>query len=262
MGSQGRDRRRAEGDRAPFRFFTFDDGQRGIDFTLAFTPAGNDRVTFGDTKEAGLCAVRVAKSISDKPDAHQLARPVGREAGLGQAGGVVRPVGMVNGTPHGVAVLDHPENLAPPRHLARPRVRPARGEHLRPARLRQERQERHRRLRPRTGQDRHLPLPRRPPHRGRQGREAGQEVPRLRGGSGVGGMIRRVADPSGNSAVALPPPRKHGKNSQISLLPQAGAKVTSTAVLAGLGSFASRGFHAVPLVATGQAGQPLQGNRH
>ena len=48
------------------RFFAWPEGARGIDFTLKFTPLGGD-ITFADTKEAGLCAVRVVKSISDKP---------------------------------------------------------------------------------------------------------------------------------------------------------------------------------------------------
>jgi len=97
------------------RFFTFDDGQRGIDFTLAFTPAGNDRVTFGDTKEAGLCAVRVAKSISDKPMLTNSRGQTGEKQVWGKPAEWCDLSGMVNGTPHGVAVLDHPKN---PRHPA------------------------------------------------------------------------------------------------------------------------------------------------
>src|SRR4051812_34936634 len=50
-------------------------------------------------------------------------------------------------------------------------------------------------------------------------------------------MSRRVADPSAKPAVALPPPRKQGQNRPTSPLLQPEAKVTSTAVVAGLGSF-------------------------
>jgi hypothetical protein len=97
------------------RFFTFGDGQRGIDFTLAFTPAANERVTFADTKEAGLCAVRVAKSISDKPTLTNARGQSGEKQVWGKPAEWCDLSGPVNGTPHGVAVLDHPKN---PRHPA------------------------------------------------------------------------------------------------------------------------------------------------
>jgi hypothetical protein len=97
------------------RFFTFDDGQRGIDFTLALTPAGNERVTFADTKEAGLCAVRVTKSISDKPTLTNARGQSGEKQVWGKPAEWCDLSGPVNGRPHGVAVLDHPKN---PRHPA------------------------------------------------------------------------------------------------------------------------------------------------
>jgi len=97
------------------RFFTFDDGQRGIDLTVALTPAGNERVTLGDTKEAGLCAVRVAKSISDKPTLTNARGQSGEKQVWGKPAEWCDLSGPVNGTPHGVAVLDHPKN---PRHPA------------------------------------------------------------------------------------------------------------------------------------------------
>ena len=97
------------------RFFLFDDGQRGIDFLLALTPAGTQRVTFGDTKEAGLCAVRVTKSISDKPTLTNSRGQSGEKQVWGKPAEWCDLSGPVNGKPYGVAVLDHPKN---PRHPA------------------------------------------------------------------------------------------------------------------------------------------------
>ena len=96
------------------RFFAFDDGQRGIDFTLSFTPTG-DKVTFGDTKEAGLCAVRVKKSISDKPTLTNSRGQSGEKAIWGKPAEWCDLSGPVDGKTYGVAVLDHPKN---PRHPA------------------------------------------------------------------------------------------------------------------------------------------------
>lgn len=94
------------------RFFAFDDGQRGIDFTLKFTPA-SQRVTFGDTKEAGLCAVRVKKSISDKPTLTNSRGQAGEKQIWGKPAEWCDLSGPIDGKPYGVAVLDHPKN---PRH--------------------------------------------------------------------------------------------------------------------------------------------------
>src|SRR5205823_12692863 len=54
------------------RFFALDDGTRGIDLTVVFTPTKGD-VTFGDTKEAGIAAVRVHPEIgnNDKGAKHR-----------------------------------------------------------------------------------------------------------------------------------------------------------------------------------------------
>lgn len=95
------------------RFFGTADGQRGIDFELIFTPAGKDRVTFGDTKEAGLCAVRVKKSISDKPMLTNSRGQSGEKQVWGKPAEWCDLSGIVDGKPYGVAVLDHPGN---PRH--------------------------------------------------------------------------------------------------------------------------------------------------
>jgi hypothetical protein len=94
------------------RFFAFDDGQRGIDLILAFTPASG-RVTFGDTKEAGLCAVRVKKSIADKPTLTNSRGQAGEKQVWGKPAEWCDLSGQIDGKPYGVAVLDHPKN---PRH--------------------------------------------------------------------------------------------------------------------------------------------------
>lgn len=96
------------------RFFAFDDVQRGIDFTLTFAPT-SQRVTFGDTKEAGLCAVRVKKSISDKPTLTNSRGQAGEKQVWGKPAEWCDLSGPIDGKPYGVAVLDHPKN---PRHPA------------------------------------------------------------------------------------------------------------------------------------------------
>lgn len=102
-----------------FRFFAFDDGSRGVDLEVALTPAGDQPVTLGDTKEAGLCSVRVAKPISDKSTITTAAGLTG-DAAWGKAAAWCDLSGMVDGKPYGVAILDHPAN---PRHPTRWHVR-------------------------------------------------------------------------------------------------------------------------------------------
>lgn len=106
------------------RFLVLADGARGVDITSVFEPIG-EPVTFGDTKEAGLCSVRVPKALSDT-------------SVITQGGGVVSKglktekdvwgkkapwcdlSGTIDGKPYGVAVLDHPTN---PRHPSNWHVR-------------------------------------------------------------------------------------------------------------------------------------------
>ena len=95
------------------RFFTFDDGSRGIDLSVALTPAGSRRVTLGDTKEAGICAVRMKKDISDNPTLTNAAGKTGEEQTWGKPAEWCDISGRIAGKPYGVAVLDHPKN---PRH--------------------------------------------------------------------------------------------------------------------------------------------------
>lgn len=107
------------------RFADLGDGSRAVDITSAFTPIDGP-VTFGDTKESGLCAVRMCHEISDHNP--QLTNATG-QGGVGAAAEKLiwgKPAdwcdesGMVNGKPFGIAIFDHPDN---PRHPARWHVR-------------------------------------------------------------------------------------------------------------------------------------------
>jgi hypothetical protein len=102
------------------RFLTFDDGSRGVDLTVALTPAGDKPVTFKDTKEAGLCSVRLPKAVSDKPTLTNAAGQTGEKATWGKPAAWCDISGQINAKPYGVAVLDHPSN---PRHPTRWHVR-------------------------------------------------------------------------------------------------------------------------------------------
>jgi len=102
------------------RFFALPDGTRGIDLTTELTAANGD-VTFGDTKEAGLAAVRVHPEIgnNEKGDKHRdgvLTNSVGakgEKAIWGKPANWCDESGTINGKPYGVAIFDHPDN---PRH--------------------------------------------------------------------------------------------------------------------------------------------------
>lgn len=103
------------------RFFALEDGARGIDLTVALTPAGNEAVTLADTKEAGLAAVRVHPQMgnSAKGDAKKAAALVtatgatGEKAVWGKSANWCDASGQIDGKPYGVAIFDHPSN---PRH--------------------------------------------------------------------------------------------------------------------------------------------------
>jgi hypothetical protein len=91
------------------RFFTYPDGHRGIDFNLILAPVGG-KVTLGETKEAGLCAVRLKKSISDKPTLTNARGQTGEKEVWGKPAEWCDLSGQIDGKPYGVAVLDHPQN--------------------------------------------------------------------------------------------------------------------------------------------------------
>jgi hypothetical protein len=101
------------------KFVAYPDGARGIDVTVALTPAGDKDVTLADTKEAGLLSARVAKQISDKPvlsnSAGGRATTAKEEAAQiwGKKADWCDESGEINGKPYGVAIFDAPAN---PRH--------------------------------------------------------------------------------------------------------------------------------------------------
>ena len=106
-------------ERRTLKFASLDEKSRAIDFTLEFTPINGD-VTFGDTKEAGLVAIRVAKSISDRPTLTNSTGAHGEKATWGKPADWCDISGQINGNEYGVAVFDHPLN---PRHPTRWHVR-------------------------------------------------------------------------------------------------------------------------------------------
>ena len=107
------------------RFFAFPDGTRGVDLTSVYEAVAG-KVTFGDTKEAGLCSVRVAKAIADTAVITQSTGatdkgPAKNEPNTwGKRAAWCDLSGTIGEKPYGVAVLDHPAN---PRHPSNWHVR-------------------------------------------------------------------------------------------------------------------------------------------
>jgi len=102
--------------------FAADAGARTIDYAVMIH-AGDEPVTFGDTKE-GTMALRVRPELqplnANKSEgaAGRILNSEGHENGgaWGQAARWVDYSGTVDGTVTGVAILDHPENLRHPCH--------------------------------------------------------------------------------------------------------------------------------------------------
>jgi hypothetical protein len=98
------------------RFFALDDGTRGIDLTVALTPAADQPVTLKDTKEAGLASVRAHAQIGDNKKKAKLLNSNGK---TGEKDIWGKPAtwcdvhGQIDGKPYGIAIFDHPSN---PRH--------------------------------------------------------------------------------------------------------------------------------------------------
>lgn len=109
---EGKDQKPALRETRTVKFSVLEDGSRAIDLTSTYTPAAGE-VTFGDTKEAGLCAVRVAKPISDAPTLTNAKGQTGEKNTWGKPADWCDISGQIGGKPYGVAVLDHPAN---PRH--------------------------------------------------------------------------------------------------------------------------------------------------
>lgn len=106
------------------RFLALPGGSRGVDITSVFKP-DNGPVTFGDTKEAGLASVRMAKSISDHPtltssEGKGGEGTAGEKQTWGKRAAWMDISGQINGKPYGIAIFDSPDN---PRHPSNWHVR-------------------------------------------------------------------------------------------------------------------------------------------
>jgi hypothetical protein len=108
-----------------WRFIAYPDGNRGVDLTSTFTPVGGP-ATFEDTKEAGLCSVRLNKAISDTcvitmstgvkstKNADKAKKEPGDENLVwGKKAAWCDESGKIDGKEYGACVFDHPSN---PRH--------------------------------------------------------------------------------------------------------------------------------------------------
>jgi len=95
------------------------DDSRLVDLTIRLRAAEGD-VALGDTKEAGLCAVRVASSMERRCVIESSAGGLGEDECWGRPAHWVDVSGSAGGRHRGVAILDHPEN---PRHPTRWHVR-------------------------------------------------------------------------------------------------------------------------------------------
>lgn len=101
-------------ERRLYRFYHTPPGKRTFDMTVRFTALEED-VKFGDTKEGGICSVRVATAM-DVPHG----RFVNAIGGINEAEcwGKRAPwcdySGPVNGQTVGVAIFDHPQNYRYP----------------------------------------------------------------------------------------------------------------------------------------------------
>ena len=94
------------------RFIPYADGARAVDLTVKLSAARDD-VTLGDTKEAGLAAVRVSSQISAKPVLLNSNGAEGEKQVWGKPADWCDESGNIDGKPYGIAIFDHPGN---PRH--------------------------------------------------------------------------------------------------------------------------------------------------
>lgn len=103
------------GERRELRIFNLPRGCQAIDFQVALT-AINDDVKFGDTKEGGLLAVRVATSMDgDKGGRIENSYgAIGEKGCWGKQAPWVDYSGIVKGYRAGFAMFDHPSNFRYP----------------------------------------------------------------------------------------------------------------------------------------------------
>lgn len=97
------------------RVYATPSASRVMDLTVAMTATEGD-VRFGDTKEGGICSVRVATSM----DGNKGGRIENSAGGVGEKETWGKPAhwcdysGMVKGNNVGIAIFDHPFNLRHP----------------------------------------------------------------------------------------------------------------------------------------------------
>jgi hypothetical protein len=117
---EGKDHQPILHERRTMKFAAPDSTSRSIDFTLEFTPI-DGRVTFGDTKEAGLVAVRMNDQIpKNHPTLTNSKGQTGEKATWGKSADWCDISGTIDGKEYGVSVLDAPTN---PLHPQRWHVR-------------------------------------------------------------------------------------------------------------------------------------------
>jgi hypothetical protein len=97
-------------------FLADPDGARMIDFTSRFSAPASRAVTLGDTKEAGIVAVRVAASMSATPVITASSGCTGEPGCWGKAATWCDLAGPAGDRIYGVAVIASSSNpLSPPR---------------------------------------------------------------------------------------------------------------------------------------------------
>jgi hypothetical protein len=101
------------------RFIAYDDGTRAVDLTVALSPP-NAAIVLGDAKDAGLCAVRMAKGITDTVTITNSAGQTTEKECWGKPADWCDESGTIDGKPYGIAIFDAPTN---PRHPSRWHVR-------------------------------------------------------------------------------------------------------------------------------------------
>jgi hypothetical protein len=94
---------------------------RVVSYDMNLSPAGDEPITFGDTKE-GFFAIRLRDELREKGGTGKIVNANGAH-GEGEAWGKTSPwvdySGTVDGKPVGVAIFDHPSNFRPSRYHVR-----------------------------------------------------------------------------------------------------------------------------------------------
>jgi hypothetical protein len=107
---EGKDHQPILHERRTMRFMAFPDKSRGIEFTLEFTPTEGP-VTFADTKEAGLVAIRMNDQIpKNKAVLTNSTGAHGEKATWGKPADWCDISGKIDGKEYGIAAFDSPQN--------------------------------------------------------------------------------------------------------------------------------------------------------